>query len=95
MLAPPSTWALQVTRNLQPVCDSAARPQELEKLQDQVPAFSSTQALQIIEEGLGAPVTSVFQSVERKPLAAASLGQVLACAALCLPDGDSKAAPQR
>ena len=50
--------------------------QELEKLQDRVPAFSSQQAVETIEAGLGAPVLSVFESFESKPLAAASLGQV-------------------
>ena len=50
--------------------------QELEKLQDRVPSFPSDEAIAIVEEGLGAPVTSIYDSFDPKPIAAASLGQV-------------------
>ena len=54
-----------------------SRPmQELEKLQDRVPSFPSDEAIAIVEEGLGAPVTSIYDSFDPKPIAAASLGQV-------------------
>lgn len=51
---------------------------ELAKLQDRVPAFSPTKAMQIIEAELGAPVSHLFSSFDERPLAAASLGQVSA-----------------
>ena len=50
--------------------------QELEKLQDEVPPFSSDQAMEIITAEIGAPINSVFDEFERTPIAAASLGQV-------------------
>lgn len=52
---------------------------ELAKLQDQVPAFSSIDAVEIIENELGVNVKSIFSSgvsKEDKVVAAASLGQV-------------------
>ncbi|KAK1439759.1 hypothetical protein QVD17_05579 [Tagetes erecta] len=49
---------------------------ELAKLQDRVPAFSSAKAKDFIEKELGAPVDVLFREFEERPLAAASLGQV-------------------
>lgn len=50
--------------------------EELEKLQTHVPAFPFRDAKYIIESELGRPIESVFHSIEEKPLAAASIGQV-------------------
>ena len=50
--------------------------QELAKLQDQVPAFSSEKAIGIVERELGAPINRLFRDFQRRPIAAASLGQV-------------------
>lgn len=50
--------------------------QELSKLQDRVPAFSSTKAIDIIEKELGDSVTYLFDTFDTRPIAAASLGQV-------------------
>eukprot|EP00898_Chlorokybus_atmophyticus_P004037 jgi/Chlat1/4634/Chrsp3S05594 len=49
---------------------------ELCRLQDDVPAFPSRQAYEIIEESLGRPISSVFAYISPEPVAAASLGQV-------------------
>ena len=49
---------------------------ELEKLQDNVPPFSSDKAVAIVENGLGKKIEEVFEEFDREPIAAASLGQV-------------------
>jgi predicted unusual protein kinase regulating ubiquinone biosynthesis (AarF/ABC1/UbiB family) len=48
----------------------------LGQLQDRVPAFSSTEAIAIIETELGANIGTLFAGFDPIPLAAASLGQV-------------------
>ncbi|MCK4546615.1 MAG: AarF/ABC1/UbiB kinase family protein [Candidatus Eisenbacteria sp.] len=50
--------------------------QQLAKLQDQVPAFSFSEAREIIEAELDKPLEQVFGSFDERPLAAASIGQV-------------------
>ena len=45
-------------------------------LQDQVPPISGDGALEVVEAALGRPAGEVFDSFERRPIAAASLGQV-------------------
>jgi len=49
---------------------------ELALLQDQVAPFPGEQALLLIEQALGKPLPQIFQSVEIKPLASASVAQV-------------------
>ena len=49
---------------------------ELAKLQDQVPPFSSELALEIVEKAYGKPALEVFGSFEEQALAAASIAQV-------------------
>lgn len=51
---------------------------ELEKLQDQIPPFSTDLALSVIQEEYGTPAAAVFADLSPQPLAAASLGQVWA-----------------
>jgi predicted unusual protein kinase regulating ubiquinone biosynthesis (AarF/ABC1/UbiB family) len=50
--------------------------EELSKLQDKVPAFTSAKAQQIIELELGKTIDEMFGYFDPIPLAAASLGQV-------------------
>jgi ABC1 atypical kinase-like domain len=52
--------------------------EELQKLQDQVPPFSSREAQRLLEAQLGCPIEDVFESRApfERPVAAASLGQV-------------------
>lgn len=57
---------------------------ELAKLQDQVTAFDSAEALAIVERELGAPWQEKFSRFDHEPLAAASIAQVHTAA---LPDG--------
>ena len=45
---------------------------ELAKLQDQVPPFGSAVAIEIIERELRKPVSEIFVSFERQPVASAS-----------------------
>ena len=49
---------------------------ELEKLQDQIPAFDSKEAMQVMEDDLGFPPSRLFSTLATEPTAAASLGQV-------------------
>ncbi len=49
---------------------------ELAKLQDQVPAFPSSQARDIIKKSLGQEVDALFLDFEDKPLGSASIAQV-------------------
>ncbi len=49
---------------------------ELAKLQDNVPAFPFSQAKEIVERELNAPLDQVFKGFDEEPLAAASIGQV-------------------
>ena len=49
---------------------------ELAKLQDRVPPFDPELALAEIERGLGRPASAVFATLERTPVASASIAQV-------------------
>eukprot|EP00894_Picocystis_sp_ML_P001871 jgi/Pico_ML_1/52388/g3098.t2 len=48
----------------------------LSRLQDRMPSFPHEVAMQVIEEDLGRKVEDVFVDMPRRPIAAASLGQV-------------------
>ena len=50
--------------------------EELTRLQDDLPSFPHAQALQRIEQELGAPADQLFAEFPEVPIAAASLGQV-------------------
>ncbi|KAI5067323.1 hypothetical protein GOP47_0017851 [Adiantum capillus-veneris] len=50
--------------------------EELQKLQDCVPPFSSEEAKRMVFEGLGIPIEDVYSQFSEEPIAAASLGQV-------------------
>jgi ubiquinone biosynthesis protein len=64
--------ALSTRRDLLPL-DLA---DELAKLQDRVPPFSSEIAIATVESALGARVAAIFTAFETAPLAAASIAQV-------------------
>jgi len=49
---------------------------ELRSLQDEVPPFDTSEAMAVIAEQLGRPITECYQSIEQEPLASASIGQV-------------------
>ena len=49
---------------------------ELEKLQDDVPAFDPEEAVAIVEREIGAPISTRYEEFDTNPIAAASLGQV-------------------
>jgi ubiquinone biosynthesis protein len=53
--------------------------EELAKLQDQVPPFSSEQALELVKTELPKPFDEVYQDFSETPLASASVAQVHAC----------------
>jgi hypothetical protein len=50
--------------------------EEMQKLQDDVPRFSTKIALETVEKELGMPFNQIFELVEEEPVAAASIGQV-------------------
>ncbi len=50
--------------------------EELERLQDELPAVPSEQILAVVAEELGRPVEELFETFDPVPLAAASIGQV-------------------
>ena len=64
--------AVSVRRDLLPV-DIA---DELAKLQDQVPPFPASQAVETLERAFRRPLTEVFERFDERPLAAASIAQV-------------------
>ena len=49
---------------------------ELARLQDRVPPFPQEQAIALIEQQLGAPISQIFKHFESQPLASASVAQV-------------------
>ncbi len=49
---------------------------DLMRLQDKVPAFPGEEAVRIIEEELGAPLSALFKEFDQEPVAAASIAQV-------------------
>ena len=49
---------------------------ELAKLQDRVPPFSSDVAVAAVEQALGKPLDQIFVSFDRTPIASASIAQV-------------------
>jgi len=51
-------------------------------LQDNVPAFESSEAVAIIERNLGGKLLDNYESFDMQPIAAASLGQVIASGSL-------------
>jgi ubiquinone biosynthesis protein len=49
---------------------------ELARLQDRVPPFDPDIAIAIIERAFGRPITAIFETFERQPVASASIAQV-------------------
>jgi ubiquinone biosynthesis protein len=49
---------------------------ELAKLQDSVPPFAAETAARLVESAFGRPISDVFASFEREPVASASIAQV-------------------
>ena len=49
---------------------------DLTHLQDNLPPFSSLKAIEIIESELGSSISDLFESFDKKPVAAASIAQV-------------------
>lgn len=59
---------------------------ELTLLQDRVPPFDSEDAFRIIEKSLKRPISELFESFDKEPVASASIAQVY-FATLRMPDG--------
>ncbi len=57
---------------------------ELAKLQDRVPPFDSDVSIAIVEKAFGRPISQIFATFEREPVASASIAQVHFAT---LPDG--------
>ncbi len=73
---------LQTSSGFYDTCLKECVPaQTLSELQDRLPPFPTEIALQLIEEDLGVPVSAIMSTITPEPVAAASLGQVLAHAA--------------
>lgn len=68
----------QIAQQLSTRVDLVPPPylEEFKRLQDNVRTFSTVEAREVLEEGLGCPVDRVFEWLSAEPLAAASLGQV-------------------
>jgi len=65
---------------------------EFSRLQDAIPPFPFERVCQQIAGELGCPVSQLFASIEKTPLAAASIAQVHKA---CLPDGEKVAVKVR
>ena len=50
--------------------------EELSQLQDQLPGFDGDKAMELIEEDLNMKINEIFITIDKKPISAASLGQV-------------------
>ncbi len=50
--------------------------EELSELQDQLPGFDGDQAMELIEKDLNKKINDIFLTIDKKPISAASLGQV-------------------
>jgi len=50
--------------------------EELSQLQDQLPGFNGDKAMELIEEDLQKNIKDIFLEIDKKPISAASLGQV-------------------
>ena len=50
--------------------------EELSQLQDQLPGFNGDKAMELIEEDLNKNIKDIFLEIDKKPISAASLGQV-------------------
>ena len=64
------------TLSTRPDLLSADIAEELTKLQDQVPPFSSAEALELIKNAYGEDYDAIFAEIEEQPLASASVAQV-------------------
>ncbi|MCO5553207.1 hypothetical protein L7F22_006728 [Adiantum nelumboides] len=62
--------------SIRPDLLSPAYLEELQKLQDCVPPFSSEEAKRMVSEGLGVAIEDIYSEFSDMPIAAASLGQV-------------------
>lgn len=72
----PTFVKLAQTLSMRPDLIGEVYAKSLAKLQDNVKPFSNAEAFYILEKELGRPISDVFQTLSREPVAAASLGQV-------------------